>query len=221
MLSKFRELIWPILDVGTDDEIRDREQADDKVIDVIGKARWQHNDVILDEARTLALRDDERRKTTDTKATICLAVLAAIVPLSLSFVKDLSDYLDTLLGWQVILLAVLFLIAIVYLLAAGVWTFRTIAVSTHHRVDVDDLVRLSETAETDVELSREILKAVRKNRNVANNKVSKLLMSHEFLLRMFVVFIALVVFLGAITVYNHLYEHCEFVENTAKHGPHR
>ena len=206
MLTKLRELLWPVLDYGNEQTIQDKQKRHGEILQDIKKAKWQHQDVVLDEARRLVLREDERWKTTDTKATIYLAVLAAIVPLSLSFVKDISGYFGTFQDWQIIVLIALFLSAIVYLLAAGVWTFKTLGVSAHDRVDVEELLELCNTTDTTLTLNAKILKSAMNNRKCTNEKVNKLLMTHAFLWRTFVAFVLLVVYLGSITVYNYLNE---------------
>lgn len=204
MLSKLRELPWPILNYGNEESKQENENQHAQVVQDIGKAQWHDKDVILEESRRLVLREDERRKTTDTKATIYLAVLTAIVPLSLSFVADISNYVGSLQGWQILVLIVLFLIGVVYLLAAGAWTFRTLSVSAYDRVDVEELLELSDTTDTTLALNGKLLKSMMNNRKFTNEKINRLLMAHAFLLRTFISFVCLVVYLGAITLYNYL-----------------
>ena len=179
----------------------------------IRRARWKNQGVVLEEAGRLVLREDERRKTAETKATIYLAVLAAIVPLSLSFVKDLSAYFNTLSDWQIIVFLLLLLVAIAYLSRAGIWTFRTIQVSIHDRVDVKDLVELRNASDTELELCRKILRSVMKNNKYGNEKFTKLRMAHAFLIRTFIAFILIIVYVGAITVYNHFEKYCLHVQD--------
>ena len=214
MLSRVRELLWPILDYGSEATKQVKEMRRQEILRGIGQANWQDQDIVLEEARRLVSREDERRRTADTKATIYLAVLAAIVPLLLSFAKDISNYFDALQGWQAIVLVVLFLTAIVYLLGAGAWTFRILSVSTHDRVDVEELLELGGSTDTASTLIRNILVSVMNSRKFTNDKVNRLLMAHAFLVRTFVTFILLVVYLACITVYNYLYESCNFDPGT-------
>ena len=213
MLSKLREAIWPVLDAGTDRDGKLRREQNESLLEGIRTANWENKDVVLEEARRLITREDERRKTAETKATIYLAVLAAIVPILLSFVKDLSVYFDTLSDWQIILLLLLLFVAIAYLLCAGIWTFRTIQVSIHHRVDVKELVELSSTPDTVLELCRKILGSVKKNNEYVNQKVTNLRMAHAFLLRTFVGFVIIIVYVGVITVHNYFDKRCLQVQD--------
>lgn len=157
MLSKLwgyvkvcREFVWPCLDYGPPEQINKTKQHVEDLVGEIAVSRWKATSIVLDEIRSLAAREDERRKTAETKATIYLAVLAAIVPLSATIFKDQTEYLDQAHGWQIAVLAVILLFAVAYLLAAGVWTFRTIAVRGYKRVGVEALVRLKEKEETEL-----------------------------------------------------------------------
>ena len=217
MLTKLRELLWPILNYGSEATKQATEKRHKEILQDIEAAKWQQQDVVLEEARRLILREDERRKTTDTKATIYLAVLAAIVPLTLSFAKDISIYFSTFQEWQIFVLVGIFFSAIVYLLAAGAWVFRTLGVSSHDRVDVEELLECNGKAEPEHILLGAILKSAMNNRNLTNEKVNRLLMAHAFLLRTFVVFVFLVLYLGSITVYNYLHQHCNSVPAETGH----
>ena len=189
--------------MGIDQDRKVKKEQHTKDLENIRTTYWENKDVVLEEARRLILREDERRKTAETKATIYLAVLAAIVPLLLSFVKDLSTYFNALSDWQIVLFLLLLFVAIAYLSCAGIWTFRTIRVSIHHRVDVKELVELSDTPDIKLELCRKILVSVMKNNEYGNQKFTSLRMAHAFLLRAFIGFIIIIVYVGVITVYNY------------------
>ena len=215
MLSKLwgyakigREFVWPCLDYGSPEQINKTKQHAEDLVTEIASSRWKGTSIVLEEIRSLAAREDERRRTAETKATIYLAVLAAIVPLSATIFKDLTEYLDPLRGWQMAVLVVILLFAVAYLLAAGVWTFKTIEVSGYRRVGVEDLLRMKQKEETELALCRELLRSVIENRSVVNEKVSKLLMAHAFLVRMFVVYVLLVAFPGAIAIANRFVVEC-------------
>ena len=203
-----REIVWPCLDYGPPEEVEKRKKHVEEVVEDITEAKWKSESVILEEIRRLVAHEEERRKTAETKATIYLAVLAAIVPLSATIFGDLAGYLDSLHDWQAAVLVLILLLALAYLLAAGVWTFRTIQVSGYRRVGVEDLVRLKGQEEVELALCRKLLRTVIENRNVVNDKVSKLLMAHAFLVRMFVVFVLLAVFPGAIAIADRFFAEC-------------
>lgn len=207
-VKECREIVWPCLDYGTDEEIEKRERHVEEVVKSIAVARWKSANVVLEEIRSLVAREEERRKTAETKATIYLAVLAAIVPLSAAIFGNLAEYLNPLRDWQAAILVLILLLAVAYLLAAGVWTFKTIQVSGYKRVGVEDLVQLKGQKEVELALCRRLLKSVIENRSIVNDKVSNLLMAHAFLVRMFVVFVLLVVFPGAIAVADRFVVEC-------------
>lgn len=195
-MSKYSDIIWPRLDRGSEADRQKLKKSNEKAIDQIERANWKPIDLILEEARRLVLSEEERRKSADTKAAIYLAILAAVIPLSATLIKDLPTSFRTFESWQLVILIGLFVWTMCYLLAAGIWAFRTIGVSGHHRVDVDELVKLSNQKQVDVALCKEILKSVRNNRDLVNKKISLMIMAHEFLKRMFVSFILFLIWTG-------------------------
>ena len=205
-MSKFSDFFWPCLDRTSEADKRKLIESNEKAIAQIERAHWEPIDSVLEEARRLVLREEERRKSADTKATIYLAVLTAVIPLSAALIKDFSNFFLTFGDWQLVILVPLFLLAMCYLLAAGIWAFRTIQVSVQYRVDVDELIKLDHHSQIDVALCREILKSVRNNRDTANEKISQMTMAHKFLKRMFVLFVLLLILVGLMTVYPLLHE---------------
>ena len=211
ILYHLREIVWPCLERESQRQISMRKDHLEDVLNNIKTVRWRSLETVLEEIRRLASREDERRKTAETKATIYLAVLAAIVPLSASFIKELVVYLESMHVWPFVMLASLSLLAVAYLLAAGVWTFKTIEVRGYHRVEVEGLVRLNTEREVELALCRDILTSVMKNRVVVNKKVTNLRMAHAFLVRLFVALVLLSAFPLAVTVANRFPSWCIIV----------
>ena len=195
-MSKYSDIIWPRLDRGSEADRHKLKKSNEKAIGQIERANWKPIDSILEEARRLALSEEERRKSADTKAAIYLAILAAVIPLSATLIKDLPTSFRTFEYWQLVIQIGLFVWTMCYLLAAGIWAFRTIQVSVQHRVDVDELVKLSNQKQVDVALCKEILKSVRNNRDTVNEKISRMIMAHRFLKHMFVSFILFLIWTG-------------------------
>ena len=69
-------------------------------------------------------------------------------------------------------------------------------------------MELSATPDTVLELCRKILGSVRKNNEYVNQKFTNLRMAHAFLLRTFVGFIIIIVYVGVTTVYNYFDKRC-------------
>lgn len=115
----------------------------------IEQANWDPIDSILEEARHLRLSEKERTKTAETKATIYLVALTALLPLSATLVS-LFNSPQPFKTWQFIVLMVLFFFVMGYLISAVWWTFKTISVSARHQVDVDELVSLSNQEQINV-----------------------------------------------------------------------
>ena len=172
------------------------KRSTEKAIDQIKEAQWVPIDSILEEARRLTLQEQGRIKSTDTKAMIYLGALTAFVPLFASLTDEFSSSFQEFENWQILILVILFTITMLYLLAAGYWAFKTIQVRGFYRVDVDQLIQLNGSEQIDVALCKEILKSIRKNRDKVNNKVTSLIMAHEFLKRIFVSIILLLIWIG-------------------------
>ena len=200
-MCKLFDILWPRLERESESDKNDLIESKLKEINQIEQSNWEPIESVLGEARALFVREEERRKSADKKATIYLAVLAAIVPFTAALIKDSSNAIKTFEVWQIVVLIVIFLYGLFYLLAAGIWAFRTIKVSGHHRVDVADLINLSNCNEIDVSLCRKILKLVRRNRESVNKKTTRLIMTHEFLLRVFVLYVVLLILVVLMTAY--------------------
>ena len=87
-MCRIIESVWPRLDRVPEADRRKLRKLTVRTIDDIEKAQWQPIDSILEESRELFRREEGRRKSADTKATIYLAVLAAVVPLFATLAKE-------------------------------------------------------------------------------------------------------------------------------------
>ncbi|MEY9768574.1 hypothetical protein ABIA14_000851 [Sinorhizobium fredii] len=116
-------------------------------------------------------------------------MIAAIFPVLVSLPKDLyGDELPNMgTGWKAVLLG-LFVLGVLYLVRSGIWAFRTLAVSTHNRIDATDIVHLWGEPDANSALIRDLLVTTRMNRDGVNAKVAYIKMAHAFLLRTFIAF---------------------------------
>lgn len=201
-MSKCSDLFWPRLDRESEKYKLELKESNEKAINEIEQANWKQISTILEEARRLAINEEDRRKSADTKATIYLVVLTAVIPLLATLMKDFPNSFQANENWQLTILAILLVWAMCYMVAAGIWAFRTIQVSSKHRVDVDELIKLDGHNQIDVALCKEILKSVRKNRDIVNKKISKMTLAHKFLVRTFVLFVFLLFWIGYLAIYS-------------------
>ena len=88
---------------------------------------------------------------------------------------------------------VIFFLATLYLLRAGLWAFETLKVSTSSRVDASDLASLWCKTDPKPELVEKLLLAVRYNHTGTQRKLSCIKMTHAFLLRAFLAFILMLI----------------------------
>lgn len=202
-MSRLIDFFWPVLKRESDEAKRELNECCEEHINQIEKAHWDPIDPVLEQARVLALDEKDRRKTAETKASIYLAVLAAIVPLSATIVTGLSGLFG---GWILVVLTSLFLISIAYLARAIFWIFGALQLEKTYRVDVHHLTKLKNDEGIKVELCKQILKSVRNNWDVVNDKLTNVKMAHMFIKRMLVSFVLLLILAGLLTIYPTVHE---------------
>lgn len=197
-MSRLIDFFWPVLERESDERKLELNESFEKDISQIEQAHWDPIDPVIEQARVLALDEDDRRKTAETKASIYLAVLAAIVPLSATIIIGLSDLFS---GWILVFLTILFLVSIAYLARAIFWIFGALQLAETYRVDVNHLTKLKNSEGIKVELCKEILKSVRNNWEVVNDKLTNVKMAHMFIKRMLISFVLLLILAGLLTIY--------------------
>lgn len=182
------QILWPVLGqtkAFTTGVVRQRE-AD---LAAIQSADWSKLGGVLEHARVLTETENERKRSADTKASLYLAVIAALVPILGALVTDFYRPAENApsgaFGYVTLSL---FALGTAYLLACGIWSFRTLKVSKYTRVDINELVLATNSPSPEQEIAREMLVAVRYNRDEVNEKTSRIRMAHEFLVRTFVCF---------------------------------
>lgn len=184
-----RELIWPVLERNPTQEA---QTAADVLAQVsrIRTTNWASNAaIVLAEGQRLAEAEADRRRSADNKAAIYLAAVAAIVPLLASTETVFFD--DTTASAPRWATATPLILALAYLSATALWAVRTLRVTAVNRVDVETLFEPRGPGGVSNHLAKEYLVAALRNRAVANDKITKLKMTHEFILRAAVTFTAL------------------------------
>jgi hypothetical protein len=108
-------------------------------------------------------------------------VIAALIPL-LTYLE--STVWEQKVGTAPEWLSLLILgIAVVHILWAGHWAFKTLTVQAFHAMDGTDLIKIWSDADPVQSLVRETLITTRRNRDAINEKVSSIKMAHIFLKR--------------------------------------
>ncbi|SES05797.1 hypothetical protein [Sphingobium sp. YR768] len=151
---------------------------------------WNSNEErALDEAQKVSAAEMDRVRTAEGKATTYLAVLAALVPVIITlqaanWEKKAGPAPDA---------ARLFVLALatVYVAGAGFNAFKTLQVRGFQKVGEAEIVAAWQTPNPLRKLTRGTLLATRNSRDVVNEKVTRILVTHEHLLRAFGIFILL------------------------------
>ncbi|MEO9461893.1 MAG: hypothetical protein ABJ242_04070 [Marinomonas sp.] len=186
---------------------------------------WEEDrDATLEEARRVVDAEMQRRKGAETKAATYLAVVSALVPVAYTAQGTIlkgsgSIGLDVL---NVVLLS----LGVCYIVAAGVWAFRTLKVSVSARVDIPQLLSASRKEQTKRAILQANLVASRNNWAGVNRKVTNIKMAHEFLLRAFLTFALLVLINGVTNLFIEPVasaadtEECDCIYNDEWSSPH-
>ena len=183
-------LLWPLLDPLTIEETRQHDElleADKKTIE---RLAFDSDDVaVIEEARRMADAESERRRGADQKAATYLAVVAALVPLVLTVATAIWDKkAGNAPTWLNMLLLG---IAVAYVSAAGAWAFQVLKVGGVRSISVADFDAAARAGAPAVELARRTIRRTRLDYDAVNAKVSRIKMTHVFLLRAFLTFSAL------------------------------
>jgi hypothetical protein len=157
---------------------------------LIGSAKWDNEtDVALEQANRIMDGELERRKSAEAKATTYLAVLAALVPVTLSIeAAEWEKKVGPAPEWLRLLILI---IAVVYTAAAGWHAFRTLQVSGVHVIGAHDLALAWQTDSGPRRLARSTAKHITASQDAINSKVTSIKVTHEHLLRAFTFFILL------------------------------
>ncbi|RNJ42689.1 hypothetical protein B5V01_21890 [Mesorhizobium erdmanii] len=187
-MKRIVNFFWPLLG-KTALSVAEVEADLKKDLDDIRSATWKKLPNAIEHARQLTEVENGRKQSADSKGSLYLAVIAAIVPilgsLVTDFYRDASRQLGDAFGVVTLLL---FVVGMAYLVACGIWSFRTLKVSNYVRVDVAEFVAASTSRNPEEDLVKEMLCAVRMNREEVNAKTSCIRMAHEFLVRTFLSF---------------------------------
>lgn len=174
------DFIWPCAGKIALDET----QRDD--LYKIDSASWGNDvAVFLEEARRLRDIETNRKAAAETKSQIYLAALLALIPIFVT----LSEH-DALKGimefsvWYQVVGFILFALGITYGAGAFFSSFRALTVQAYHRIDVDEIVSSGATEIPMENITKEILKSVRRDRNVINQKISYVIVTHQLIFRM-------------------------------------
>ena len=202
-MSEFTDIFWPRLDPDTEvDRYKDEKRYIDD-INKIEEAHWDPIEPVLEQARILDLREENRNKTAETKASIYLAALIAFSPLTATVIVQIYNSFQ---GWQLFILTFLFFLVVIYFMRAIFWALKAIKPAPVDRVDVIQLCDLYKNNKNAVVLCKNILKAVRTNWKFTNIKIDSVNMAHENLRCLLFSFVLLLIVAGSMKMYPMLHE---------------
>lgn len=190
-MIRFTDIFWPTLERENRDQ---RENAATALAaDISSIAAITVADAsgptLLDEARRLMDEEGNTRSSVETRGGIYLATIGTLIPIVI-FVADAVSVDATPFPLDVLKI-VLSLVAIAYLVGALRWSFKSLTVGTYYRVSARDIPNLALAADPSLQLTKELLEAVRRNRPAVNAKVTAIKMAELFIWRSIIVLLVL------------------------------
>lgn len=182
------EWLWPRLTLSTTaDSAQQRWLREEQ--DKVDQGYWADiSDVALEEARRLFDAEHERRRGADSKAGLYLAAITTLMPILASILPGLWDKQISTCQRGVQL--GIFLLALLFLMRAGLWALKTIKISASTVVTPGDIADSFNSDGAEECLAKKLLSAVIQNYTGTNQKITCIKMTHEFLLRAFFSFLA-------------------------------
>lgn len=186
----FLALLFPFPLPLTSKQKADQESLDNDTKAMIATAKWDKSTgAALDQANRIMDSEHERRKTAEGKATTYLAVLAALVPVTLSIEAAEWDHkTGPAPEWFRITILI---IAVIHTAAAGWYAFRALQVRGIHVIGVYDLAKAWQSVSGQQKLAESTAQHIRASHAAINNKVTAIKVTHAHLIRAFLFFIML------------------------------
>ncbi len=190
MLRKLADFFFPTITPCTKEELATHKSELDKQLGEIEATDWNKcNEVALEQASKLAETESQRRRTAESKATIYLAVITALVPLVLTIqAAAWEQKVGPAPSW---LRLILLCIAVIYLSTAAFYAFRALEVKGFHTLGISDLVQAWKTRKATNRLVKSIFTAVRESQSAVNAKVTQIKLTHLHMMRALVAFVGL------------------------------
>lgn len=190
MIRTMLDFLWPFWEETPDINLSAHTAA-------INEASWNNDiDSCLDEARRIRDQETSRNNSAGNKAQIYIAVLLGLIPvlLSLTQIEFFSQRLEVF-SWSAFIGMLFFFLGVSHALFALKFSAKTMKVTAFHNVGVMDLVNLSSTENAKVDLIRQILLSVRKDRAAINRKVGFVKVTQIHIGRMVIMFLMSLLFL--------------------------
>ena len=201
-LPDVREFFWPTVDDwnGASSSRDDPKTKED--VEKIMKTSWANQaELALSKAMEIAGYEEQRRQTSEGKASTCLLVVGALIPL-LTYVESIMWQSHTASAPKLLALPLLILGA-AYLAATALWGLRALGVANYAVLGTGDMVRVwnEKAADVQQQLIKETLISTRYNQDVINAKVTAYKLTYAFLGRAIVAFALLLILQASFNLY--------------------
>jgi hypothetical protein len=184
------DAVFPLIEPLPIEETRNRDKRLANDLKAINAAQFSMEPTrALDEAQRVAGSEIERVRTAESKATTYLVVLAALVPLVITL--QTATWEDKSGPSPEGLKLIVLFVATTYLAAAGFHAFKTLQVSGFQRVMEREIADAWRTPSPLNRLAQSTLRASRNSREAVNEKVTRIKVTHQHLVRAFGAFVVL------------------------------
>jgi len=177
---KILDFIWPHVGRMPQDKTLDDD------LSKISAATWgDKTATFLEEARRLRDIETGRQRSAETKSQIYLAALLALIPILVSLTEH--DALKGVMAfdtWYGVVGFILFILGLTFGVGGFVSSFRALTVRAYHRVDVNEIVKSGTSEDSLGDLTKQVLRTVRKDRSNVNHKISYVVVTHQLVFRM-------------------------------------
>lgn len=182
--------VFPFPRPLTADQKCEAERLDGDTEALIETASWDKSPAsALEQASRIMDAELERRKSAESKATTYLAVLAALVPVTLSIeAAEWDQKTGPAPEW---LRLMTLIVAVIYTGAAGWYAFKALQVTGIHVVGIYDLAKAWQGSNGQQKLAISTAKHIRASHAAINAKITSIKVTHAHLIRAFLFFIVL------------------------------
>ncbi|MFZ0846397.1 MAG: hypothetical protein WAM62_11440 [Pseudolabrys sp.] len=187
MLTKIRELIWPMLETYSSKQMNELLLEQNAQIKKIESLKFGNDiDAALAMAERIYTEEGDRSKAADNKAFQYLLVAAAIISLLTYLESSIWDgKLGTAPKWLTLLIL---LAAVLYLVRAALHALKAVSSRIYHVVGAADVPLIWGHRSPKSRLIKDLLVATLKNQEGINAKVSSVKLATAFLSRTIVAF---------------------------------
>lgn len=205
-LREICDFFFPTITPFSADELEKMKNVESDDLERITNTHWgKNNDLALTEIEKIISYEQNRKKTAETKASTYLAVVVALIPVTLSIIS--TDWAKNFSSVpEVLRLSFLFL-AVLYTGAAGWFAVAALKISGFQTVATSDLTSIWSKRSYISKLLKLKLQSVRCSQDKINRKITYVILIEKHLVRSAFFFLLLLVSEPIFAFFKFLVQH--------------